>query len=307
MIWALVLALGGVALWPFLAEALRRPVDALVQAEAPGDFVVLPGGATHYQWAGPEGGPVVVLIHGLISPSYVWDAVVPGLTALGFRVLRYDLYGRGYSDALPVGAEPDRYQTQLTDLLAVLRVTGRVSLIGYSMGGRIAVDYAAGDADRVEHLLLVAPVGMVHRIGTADRIARDWPGLGDWYARGLGLRRLQRTAPAQGAASKVAGFGAALARDLRRRGVGPAILADYRDVLRDSDEDAHRRLARAALPVAAVFGDADVVIPLVSAEMLADWNPDADIREVPGAGHGLPHTHPQAVIAAFAALSDDFL
>lgn len=307
MIWAVGLGLAALILWPFLAEAMRKPVDAVLQTDAPGDFVVLPQGATHYRFDGPEGGPVVVLIHGLTSPSYVWDAVVPGLCALGFRVLRFDLYGRGHSDRLEGKRDADRYLTQLDGLLAALGIEGRVSLIGYSMGARIAVDFAARDANRVEHLCLIAPAGLTHTLSAADKIARDWPGLGEWYCRGLGVFRLRKTITAQSAGSAVDGIEARLLAETKLRGTASAILGDLRDVLRDTDVAEHQRVRRASLPVAAVFGDRDVVIPAVSAEQLAGWNPDAEIEIIAGAGHGLPHTHPDAVVDAFARLSDDFL
>ncbi len=307
MIWAIGLGLLALVLWPFLAEALRRPVDAVVQAEAPGEFAVIDGKATHYRWHGPEGGPVVVLIHGLTTPSFVWDAIVPGLTALGFRVLRYDLWGRGYSDRLEAELAPDRYVDQLEGLLKAVGVSGMVSVIGYSMGARIAVDFAARDVNRVQHLCLVAPAGIAHRLSNGDRLARDWPGFGPWYCRGVGLAKLRGQIAAQADLSAVPEFGPRLLVEVKRRGYAPAILADYRDVLRDTDVAEHDLLHRAALPMAAVFGGMDVVIPIVAAETLADWNPDADITVIEDAGHGLPHTHPDAVVEAFERLTDDFL
>jgi pimeloyl-ACP methyl ester carboxylesterase len=59
----------------------------------------------------------------------------------------------------------------------------------------------------------------------------------------------------------------------------------------------HRRIAAAGLPVAAVWGEADTVIPLSAKERLAALNPAARQVVVPGATHGLPHTHPEAVAA----------
>jgi pimeloyl-ACP methyl ester carboxylesterase len=307
MIWVLGLAVASFVLWPFLAEALRKPVDALLQADAPGDFVELAGGATHYRWDGPEGGPVVVLIHGLTSPSYVWDAVVPGLSALGFRVLRFDLYGRGFSDRLITRGNTDRYVEQLDGLLEAVGVRARVSVIGYSMGARIAVDFAAKDANRVEHLCLVAPAGLTHALSHTDRVVRDFLGLGDWYCRALGVYRQRKTIGAQSQGSAVDGIEARLLAETKLRGTAPAILADLRDVLRDTDVAEHRVVQRASVPVAVVFGRRDVVIPTISAQQLGNWNPDADIVIIEGAGQGLPHTHPDAVVDAFARLSDDFL
>ena len=63
-----------------------------------GSFVRLPHGTVHYQLAGPERGRTVVLVHGFSVPYYIWDPTYDELVKKGFRVLRYDLYGRGYSD-----------------------------------------------------------------------------------------------------------------------------------------------------------------------------------------------------------------
>ena len=307
MIWALGVAAIAFALWPFVAEALRRPVDALLQAEASGQFVELKGGATHYHWDGPEGGPVIVLIHGLSSPSYVWEGVVPGLCNLGFRVLRYDLLGRGYSDRFSGRVSDQRYVEQLNDLLSALEVSGRVSLIGYSMGARIASDYVAKDAERVQHLCLVAPAGMTHHLTKTEQMARDIPVFGDWFARGFGLLKYRAKVQAQDGGSTVPDMTKRLLAETHIRGLAPAMLADLRDVLRDTDVAEHQRIARAAVPVAAVFGADDQVIPISSAGQLQTWNPEADTWIIDGAGHSLPHTHPQSVVEAFEKLSDDFL
>ncbi|MBL3562611.1 alpha/beta fold hydrolase, partial [Rhodovulum sulfidophilum] len=97
MIWAGLLVLMLLAAWP-LAEALRRPMAARARSEAPGEIAALPRGRTHLVWEGPAEGPVLVLLHGLTIGSHMLDRLAGGLAARGYRVLRYDLYGRGFSD-----------------------------------------------------------------------------------------------------------------------------------------------------------------------------------------------------------------
>ncbi|MBO6789186.1 MAG: alpha/beta hydrolase [Dinoroseobacter sp.] len=307
MYWALGLLALGFVLWPFLAEALRKPMDPVLRAEASGSFVELAGGVTHYRWDGPEGGPVVVLVHGLSSPSQVWDAVIPGIVGLGFRVLRYDHYGRGYSDRLTSGMSDQRYLDQLDELLSSQGVEGRVSLIGYSMGGQIATDFTAKDPGRIQHLCLIAPAGMLTHFSGADRLARDLWGFGEWYCRGFGALRFRKELESMDAGTYLPTLRETLIAETKTRGHAPAMLADRRDVLRFPDIAEHKRIARASVPVGAVFGSGDTVIPPHAADLLADWNAEAKITMVNGAGHGLPYTHPDQVVRAFADLTDDYL
>ena len=73
---------------------------------------------THYRWHGPVREPVLVAIHGLTTPSMVWDELARGFVAFGFRVLTYNLYGRGYSDAYDGTQDAAHFVKQLEELLA---------------------------------------------------------------------------------------------------------------------------------------------------------------------------------------------
>lgn len=92
------IALGVIIGWPVFAELRRIRMTPEVRSEAEGSFATLSQGDTHYTWIGPLRGPVAVCIHGMTTPSFVWHGLAKGLAAWGYRVLIYDLYGRGYSD-----------------------------------------------------------------------------------------------------------------------------------------------------------------------------------------------------------------
>lgn len=97
-------------------------------------------------------GPAVVLVHAGIADSRMWDDVVP-LLADGHRVIRYDLPGFGLSTLA------GQTISSTADLDAVLDAVGepRAALVGVSLGGRIALEFALARPARVTALLLVAP------------------------------------------------------------------------------------------------------------------------------------------------------
>jgi hypothetical protein len=82
MIWIPVV-LAVIAAMPFILEKLRRPMNQRLRRMAEGTFIKLPQGVTHYRWIGPEDGPVAVCVHGLTTPSFVWQSVADRLAASG--------------------------------------------------------------------------------------------------------------------------------------------------------------------------------------------------------------------------------
>ena len=85
---------------PFIIEWRRIPMDAQARADAPGEFASLSNGITHFQFHGPVDGPLVVCVHGLTTPSFVYEGLAKRLVERGHRVLVYDHYGRGYSEEI---------------------------------------------------------------------------------------------------------------------------------------------------------------------------------------------------------------
>src|SRR3954471_17451667 len=93
-----VVALLGVPYaWFEIADPERLELTDAVRASAPGRFVRLTDGYTHYELGGPPAAPVVVLVAVFSVPYYIWDPTFEALVGAGFRVLRYDYYGRGFS------------------------------------------------------------------------------------------------------------------------------------------------------------------------------------------------------------------
>ena len=280
---------------PFLAEMFRVPMTRARQDRAPGRMADLPGGATHYKWSGPESGPVAICIHGLATPSYVFAATERHLAGMGYRVLTFDLYGRGYS-ARPGGAQTlDFFLNQLRALLRHQNVGGPLVLVGFSMGAQIATAFAAEEGPRVSDLVLVAPLGLERK----KREAFDsWtaPVIGDWLTRIAGGWTLRRElVEHEQTATVIPDFEERQAAETRTRGFLPALLSSRRNVLAQSSREDHLHIQQLGTRVLAIWGMVDPVVPISAMGTLAELNPDAQHVQISGAAHSLLQTHPAQV------------
>ncbi len=298
MFWWVILALTVVIMAaPHVAELLRPRLGEQARQNAPGELVKLKRGVTHYRWLGAETGPVAVCVHGLTTSSYVWEPVARGLGEMGFRVLLYDLYGRGYS-ARPRGEQDSRFFVeQLEGLLAHLDLEDDITLLGYSMGGAIAPAFGAKHHKRLRQMVLIAPAGTGHDLGPIARLACNHRWLGKWLALLFYPRSLRQATEAErGLKCEIEGMVDLQIAETRWRGFAPAVLSSLQGILDENLEPSHRVIAEAGLPVLAIWGKEDEIIPLSGRETLADWNGSAQSAVIDGAGHTLTYTNSAAVI-----------
>lgn len=292
MVWFIVgLVLLAVVAAPKVLESRRTPMTAKRRQKAPGAFAELSQGITHYQWIGPVRGPVAVLIHGLSTPSTVWADVAQVLADTGYRVLVYDLYGRGFSDAPKGKQDAAFFLKQLNDVLEHEGLAEDLTLVGYSMGGTIATAFAAQQPHRMKRLILLATCGVETRESDFSAFCRTKPVIGDWLHglfAGARMRRALLADPAGQAAPTVL---ASQLSELKRQGFLPAVLSSRRNILEVTQEKEHRAISRDGIPVIAIWGEQDAVIPLSAVGTFAQWNRTAHQEVVPGAGHAVPYSH----------------
>ncbi|KAK5171730.1 uncharacterized protein LTR77_003366 [Saxophila tyrrhenica] len=186
---------------------LPYPPDALPGAR---DVSTPYGSIRVYEW-GPEGGRKVLFIHGISTPCIAFAGMANQLVEQrGCRVMLFDLFGRGYSDA----PNPEVYRQDLglwtSQIMLVLSSsklswTGggeRFSLVGYSMGGGIAGSFTSYFPELVESLVLIAPGGLLRpsRISTSSKLLYSgWlPGWMMNYFVGRRLRGSSGGHPATG-------------------------------------------------------------------------------------------------------------
>jgi pimeloyl-ACP methyl ester carboxylesterase len=293
----LLAGLAAVVLAPTITEILRPRLGPSARQSAPGDFAELSRGVTHYQWHGPEAGPLVVCVHGLTTPSFVWEGIAPRLAEQGFKVLTYDLYGRGYSDR-PRGMQEGAFFTaQLEELLNHLAIDEKFALMGYSMGGAISTCYCAEHPNRVKKLILLAPAGMGHDLGPVARLVMNYGGFGRWLFMAMYGRSFRKGTEAErDLESSVPNIVDRQQNELRYRGFRGAVLSSMRGFLDRDLEDEHRAIAESGLPVLAIWGREDDVIPISGLGKLAEWNRNAEHEVIEGAGHALAYSHTAEVV-----------
>jgi pimeloyl-ACP methyl ester carboxylesterase len=106
-----------------------------------------------YELSGPEGAPVVALIHGLGLDHTTWRDYVPVLSE-SYRVLSYDLFGHGASSAAPRMPSLSVFAEQLNSLFDELSV-GSAALVGFSLGGMINRRFAIDFPTRTQSLVIL--------------------------------------------------------------------------------------------------------------------------------------------------------
>jgi 2-succinyl-6-hydroxy-2,4-cyclohexadiene-1-carboxylate synthase len=234
----------------------------------------------------------VVLLHGFTHTGASWEPVVAGLRER-YRALAPDIRGHGAASA----AEPVTLEAVIDDLGAV--APERFTLVGYSMGGRIALHAALALRPRVQRLVLVGaspgladPAERAARRTTDERLAGELDGMtieafAERWAQTPVLADAPADVAARARADRLRNTPAGLARALR--GLGTGALPPLWD-----------RLGEIAMPVSLVVGERDAKFQAVAQAML-ERLPAATLTVVPGAGHAVHLEQPQAVSAALLA------
>lgn len=155
LVVVLVLALVAFLLWTPDRDRASLEAEYL---RSPADLVDVAGTRLHVRDSGPRDAPAVVLLHGFGSSLQTWDAWAADLDR-DHRVIRYDLPGFGLTGRDPTGDYTD--ERSIAILLALLDQLGvaRATIVGNSMGGRIAWRFAAAHPERLHKLVLISPDG----------------------------------------------------------------------------------------------------------------------------------------------------
>ena len=282
---AMVLAFVLVVCWSLWTPDLDRADLERQYARAGSQFVQTPGLRTHVQIEGPVHAPVVLLLHGFGSSLQTWDAWGQGL-ANEYRMVRLDIAGFGLTGP----AEPGDYsdEADVQRLLAVVDQLGlpRMTVVGHSMGGRLAWHFAAAHPQRVDKLVLIAPDGFPDPQAKSDR-TYDVPA---WM--GVARYALPRWMIKKGVASAYADP-SRLDDDTARRyqdmllapGVRQAVLAR---MAQTRNRDPLPWLQRLTMPTLLLWGAQDGMIPAENSMDYQRAMPHAQRVVMPDVGH-LPH------------------
>ncbi len=267
----------------FTIDPERLDLDDAARRSTGGQFARLSDGYTHYELAGPPDGHVVVLAAGATVPYYIWDPTFKALVDEGFRVLRYDYYGRGFSDRPDIPFTQDLYVRQLHELLQGLHISGPFDLAGLSFGGAVITGVAARYPDRVRSLIYMDPAFRTPQtltaleatpwawnIFTAVLDEREWADgqLGDFLHP-----------------ERFPGWPDRYRVQLRYRGFRRARLSDLRSNAAVDQRDELQTVGRNPRPVLVIWGKQDPNVPFELSASLMAVMPYARLVAVEQAGH----------------------
>ncbi|MDB5643678.1 MAG: xylF 2 [Hyphomicrobiales bacterium] len=290
---------------------------ARIEAKYPprGSFVEANGVRLHYTQMQPEGRPRadVLLLHGASgNQADVMLALGPGLAAKGYRVFAFDRPGHGWSQR-PAGDEQPTPAEQVTLIRAALSQLGvtRAIVMGHSLAGALAANFAIDQKDFTQGLVLVAPVTHPWPGGVTwyyEWTSRPWAGrvFANLLAMPIGLALLDKAvesvfAPQPAPPDYIERIGAPLV--LRPNN----FIANAQDVAhldRFIDKQAPR-MHEITAPTTIVTGDHDGVVyahlhSLGSARDIAG----SKLVTLQGVGHAVQNVRPQAVIDAIQDVAE---
>lgn len=260
-----------------------------VRRSADGSFIQLSDGITHYELGGTETGKPVVLIHGFSVPYFIYDPTFEFLTQSGFRVLRYDLFGRGFSDRPNTKYDLNLFVRQLTDLLDALGITQPVSLIGLSMGGPIAAAFAVRAPQRVEKLVFIGPSGAKPIAFSPVLKVVQMPVIAEIILALASNERLLKWAASDFYDPEwVQHFQSKYTVQMQYKGFKCAILSTVRSDMLGSFLEIYCELGKMNRDILLLWGRNDTTVPFEHSEALRAALPQVQFHVIENCGH-IPH------------------
>ena len=266
-----------------------KELDEITRQEASGSFIPLSDGFTHYELSNPQSEETVVLIHGFSVPYFIFDPTFEFLTRSGLRVLRYDLFGRGYSDRPETQYNIDLFVRQLHDVLDGLGLRRPVSLVGLSTGGPISAVFTERYPERVHKLVLIDPVGAKpFALGRALKVIA-MPFVGETIINLLGIGGMTRISSSEAAIRTYAdqilpGY----ITQMRYKGFKRAILSTIRNDMLGSCIDTYEHIGKMNKAVLLFWGPQDHTVPFSHSKILCKVMPNLQFCAIEHTGH-IPH------------------
>lgn len=277
-------------LFPYLRET--EELTETVRVGADGSFVRLSDGVCHYEFGGLDTPlrdysttNVVVLIHGFSVPYFIWDPTFDFLTKSGFRVLRYDLFGRGLSDRPRTDYSIHLFVRQLKDLLDALKIQ-EIHIVGLSMGGAISATFVDQYPERVKSHILIDPAG-------AKPIPLSWmlkaaklPFVAELALGLFGSGNLARGIASDFFSSDlIEQFQANYRVQMRYKGFIRAILSTIRNGMLDSFYETYQRVGKLGKPTLLFWGRNDTTVPFADSQLILSAIPHAEFNPIENCGH----------------------
>ncbi len=267
-------------------------------------FVTIHGYRRAYRIAGS--GPVLLMLHGVGDSSTTWDSVHAKL-AQRFTVIAPDLLGHGESDKPNADYSLPAFANGIRDLLIALNID-RVTVVGHSLGGGIAMQFVYQYPQFIERVVLVSAGGVTKDVSFALRLAAMPMG-----AEALSVLKVPGAVPAVELVGRAVGnmlgstrFGRDLPKvprlvsGLRKPGAVAAFARTLRSVVDVRGQYVtmlDRSYLMQDLPLQIIWGEDDQIIPVSHARLAHKEIPGSRLEIFEKSGH-MPHgDHPDRFVA----------
>ncbi len=257
------------------------------KAKADGSFIDLPSGFTHYEMKG--NGEPVVLVHGYATPYYIYDKVFERLVDEGYKVIRYDLLGRGLSERVKAVYDPAFFARQLNELTSALLGDEKFYLFGTSMGGSITTAFCRIYPGKVKKLVLLAPAGMDTFKPPFYMRLTQIPALGTLIFNIVAKKTLLKKCASELKYSldEKDYYMQSFAACSKYKGFIPCTLSSLRNTILNTSETVkgYEAVNAQKIPLLVIWGTDDKTMPYYQHERLLEVCPDVRLETFEGSGH----------------------
>lgn len=272
--------------FPYLDETIA--LNAETRKNLPGSFISLQSGVTHYEEGGDPNGQPVVLVHGFSVPYFIFDPTFEFLCQQGFRVLRYDLIGRGFSDRPKVRYDAALFVRQLKELLDALSYKD-IYLVGLSMGGVVTSSFIDAHPNYVSKYILIDPSGARAVSLSPFLKAVRMPGFGELAIGLFGSdSMLKGIAADMFSPELVQEFQEKYKVQMQYQGFKRAILSTMRNGMLDSFIETYKRVGKLQKPTLLFWGKQDATVPFEHSDDILAAMPHTEFHAFDHCGH-IPH------------------
>lgn len=268
---------------------LERLKARYANVESGSRFIELDGFNVHYRDEGSRDKPVLVLIHGVMASLHTWDGWVQAF-APHYRIVRFDVPGFGLTGPARDGVyNAERMTAIFTQLLDYLGIN-KAHVVGNSLGGYIAWNFALAHPLRVDKLILVDPAGYHMKKVPWMIASAALPGstvaMPLWMPRALVAQGIKEV---YGERGRIKPGVIDRYYDISRRpGNRKAAMEIFRVLLKVNREELHttpQRVAQLKVPTLLMWGDRD---RWISPKHVPLWQrdvPGIQVKVYPGVGH----------------------
>ncbi|MBN2801584.1 MAG: alpha/beta hydrolase [Deltaproteobacteria bacterium] len=270
----------------FIADPEVIELTPASRAALKGNFIKLKNGTANYSVKGENSPNTVIFLHGSTIAMWDFDLQEKTLINNGYKSVRFDFFGKGFSDRPDIKYDRKLYTEQLLDILDSLKINEKTVIVAHSLGGAIAADFTAKYKSRVKGLFLISPV--INSVTSIPPfIVCNTPVLGPFVYRFFMSRVLKMRAAKQwdGNVKNSDYYNHLFEKQTEIKGFQHAVCSMFQTDLTGDYTSRYLQLDTLHIPVTILYGSNDRVIGLDNINFLKNRTQNIKFIPVAGAGH----------------------